>query len=135
MSKSLKALIMLVIFLIGVALIVLPLAYKSFERTTSADEMMEALETVMNDKYLNKLLGGQDMLMQMHPDEDVDTHAALVLFLTHSETLKEQVENYEDANALPLTLAPLLSVIFGGVLVLLALVLGAFEWRAASKAA
>jgi len=134
MSKSLKMLILAVIFLIGVALIVLPLAYKSFERTSSADDMMDALETVMNDKYLNKLLGGQDMLMQMHPDEDVDTHAALVLFLTHSETLKEQVENFEDTNALPLTLAPLLSVIFGGLLVLLTLVLGVFDWRAAAKA-
>lgn len=133
MSKSLKALMMVVIFLIGVALIVLPLAYKSFERTASADKMMDALETVMNDKYLNKLLGGQDMLMQMHPDEDVDVHAALVLFLAHSETLKEQVENFEDTNALPLTLAPLLSVIFGGLLVLLALVLGALEWRGCKK--
>lgn len=135
MSKSLKALTMAVIFLIGVALIVLPLVYKSFERTASADEMMGTLETIMNDHYLNDLLGGQDMLMQLHPDDDVDVHAALVLFLAHSEILKEQVENFEDANALPLTLAPVLSVIFGCLLVLVALVMGAFEWKAAKKAA
>jgi len=51
MSKFLKALILVVIFLVGVALIILPFIYQMDDRTTAAEEMIEAFRPIVNKDH------------------------------------------------------------------------------------
>jgi len=55
MFKSLKTLILVIILLVGVALIVLPFAFDMFDRTTAADEMMEAFRPIVNNEHYQAL--------------------------------------------------------------------------------
>jgi hypothetical protein len=55
MSKFLKALILIIIFLVGVALIVLPFIYQMPDRTTAADDMMKAFDPIVNPEHATQL--------------------------------------------------------------------------------
>jgi hypothetical protein len=68
MSKFLKALILIIIFLIGVALIVLPLVYNMKARTDAADKMMTAFEPIVNTDHATLLQGDVATLQAMAED-------------------------------------------------------------------
>jgi uncharacterized protein YukE len=59
MSKFLKALILWIVFLVGVALIVLPFFYHMFDRTDAADQLMTAFTPIVNTDHATLL--GQDL--------------------------------------------------------------------------
>lgn len=68
MSKLLKALILIVIFLVGVALIVLPLVYNMIDRTNAADTMMKAFEPIVNTDHATLLQTDVETLGAMAED-------------------------------------------------------------------
>jgi hypothetical protein len=68
MAKFLKALILIVIFLVGVALIVLPFIYDMPDRTRAADEMMEAFRPIVNKDHATLLSQDVGTLQAMAED-------------------------------------------------------------------
>ena len=70
MTKFLKALILIVIFLVGVALIVLPFIYDMPDRTRSADEMMDAFGDIVTKDHHALLDGDVRTLTAMAQDTE-----------------------------------------------------------------
>jgi hypothetical protein len=70
MAKFLKALILIVIFLVGVALIVLPFIYDMPDRTRSADEMMEAFSKIVTKEHHADLQRDVETLTVMAQDTE-----------------------------------------------------------------
>jgi preprotein translocase subunit YajC len=68
MLKFLKALILIIIFLVGVALIVLPFVYSMPDRTNAADKMMKAFDPIVNTDHATLLQGDVATLQAMAED-------------------------------------------------------------------
>ncbi len=68
MSKFLKALILFIIFLVGVALIVLPFVFNMPDRTNAADEMMTAFTPIVNTEHHQQLVADGVTLEAMAKD-------------------------------------------------------------------
>ena len=68
MAKFLKAVILIIIFLVGVALIVLPFVYHMPDRTTAADKMMTAFDPIVNTDHATLLQGDVETLSSMAED-------------------------------------------------------------------
>jgi ElaB/YqjD/DUF883 family membrane-anchored ribosome-binding protein len=68
MARFLKALILIIIFLVGVALIVLPFVYNMPDRTKAADEMMEAFTPIVNTEHAQQLTADVVLLQDMAED-------------------------------------------------------------------
>jgi hypothetical protein len=68
MSKFLRVLILIIIFLVGVALIALPFAYQMFDRTDAASKLMDAFTPIVNTDHATLLKGDLETLGAMQKD-------------------------------------------------------------------
>jgi hypothetical protein len=151
MSKFLRATILVIVFLVGVALIVLPFAYHMFDRTDAADQLMTAFTPVVNAEHAALLQGDLATLQAMAQDtEKMLPEFATNLGMTQEElsqtltaqypglasgmdqmeamlgrlgadtkVIGEQVDNFANANELPMKWTPWIFIIPGAIIVVL----------------
>jgi type II secretory pathway component PulF len=132
MSKFLKALILIVIFLIGAALIVVPFVYDMFDRTKSADQMMEALAPIVNTDH-QQLLSQDAATLDSLKAENPELGPIAERLQNDAKTIGEQIDNFAAADKLPVRLAPWLMIALGAVIVIL-LLLRLALWKPGKKA-
>jgi hypothetical protein len=150
MAKFLKALILIIIFLVGVALIVLPLVYQMQDRTTAASEMMTAFRPIVNNDHATLLEGDVAALGKLAPalqpllpalaqaqgkteaQVTQEMTAMLGRLASDTATIRAQVGNFEKADKLPIKWTPWLFIGLGAAIVVL-LALRMLLWLPARK--
>jgi tellurite resistance protein TehA-like permease len=135
MAKFLKALILIIIFLVGVALIVLPFVYHMPSRTSAADKVMTAFGPIVNQPYVDQLNGALAQLAQVLPPEaqrTAEMRGMVSLLQTHVQTIADQIPDYEKSQPLPIKWMSWLLVGLGAVIVVL-LILRLMLWRPSRK--
>lgn len=112
------------VLLIGALLVIAPFAYNMFDRAPAGAEMMKAFEPVMTDQNVKNFEGYEtsleEMMGSMPSDQQEQMKPMAGDFDMMIGVMKNNVENYQKANKLPMSTMPWFFVIPGVVLVVLA---------------